>query len=256
MTESQARNIALLFVKFQTLWREKWTRDITSEAYEAELKETWVSALRGLSGRQIETAIDECRKNYSWPVTPADFRCLAIGAPNHTAAWQAVLKNDFSNPYVKFAYDKVGSWDIKHRDEKTARQKFMSDYSECTKNNQLQESIFKAISSSEKDEPLSLGSGDGFNATQELTESNRAISDVLRKLYCQDLEEPIKKDELTVQNLNSKEIFDCSDEETKKKYLLSLSLADANKLSKEDNLIWWQLDGERRSHQEFLRMRK
>jgi|SRR5882724_3116171 len=242
MTEQQSKNISLLFMKFQVLWRDKWTRDISSIEFENELKETWISALKGLTGQQIETALDMCRKSFSWPVTPPEFRCLAIGAVTPCEAWQAVRANDLTNPYVFHAAQKVGSWTLKHSSEQEARKQFLATYLNCTKNEQLRESSFKAIRSSPEINPLSLIIRGDYNATEDSSGSNRAIPEAYKEQHSHDKSEISKLEEDAVQKKNN--------EELRRIRLLSIPVYELNTLSKEDQIDWLMYDSQKRWNSE------
>lgn len=157
-----------LFLRLHGVFGEKWARNFgNDEKVLIDAKESWSVALGDMSGEEIAMAIEYCDLNLEWPPTPAQFRRFGKKIISEEDALQAAIRRDLTNPIVRYAFEKIGSWDFSHDADKILRSKFNQAYEEVIRLNidQSYYGDFKAVSRPEKKVALSLGYDTQENAT-------------------------------------------------------------------------------------------
>lgn len=121
----------LLYLRFTSLYGEKFTRNYPSDQLVELWWEDWSEGLAGIKPESIKDAIQHCRTNLEWPPSLAEFRRIceqSSGVPSVSEAMDMAIRRDFSHPIVSIAYDKVGSWAMKNDKQEVLRTKFQEAY--------------------------------------------------------------------------------------------------------------------------------
>lgn len=129
--------IQRLFVRFSVIWGNKWTAQVSDDDYFQVAVEEWGTALYGIEGDSIASALDQCKMTLEWPPSIAQFISFCEkeeNIPSWEDALQLAIRNDFCHPTIKLAYDSVGSWDMSHDTEKVLTKKFKSAFNEAKRN--------------------------------------------------------------------------------------------------------------------------
>lgn len=185
------------------IWGSKWKAEAPSTEQEAMKRKEWLEGINHLTHDQVRLGLQKCRTTLEWPVSIAEFISLCIDTPLPTIAYQNALNKKFDSPLVKKAFDMAGgSWALKT--DPQFRKKFMDCYSDCIKNEQINNLSFKALSSSDKLESVSLPYDDSLKST----ESKYDASNEKKKLEKERKVRLLAINEIDAQNLNRDDQID------------------------------------------------
>ena len=123
-----------LYMRFATIYGEKFTRSHPTPEFVEMWWEDWAESLGATSPHHIKTALDYCRENLEWPPSLAEFRRLcetASGVPDVSEALRLAIRKEFNHPVIAKAWDKVGSWSMSHDKESEVKKKFEAAYNEA-----------------------------------------------------------------------------------------------------------------------------
>lgn len=123
-----------LYLRFSSLWGEKFTRHCPSDEFIEIWWQDWEQGLSGISGNHIKEALDYCRLNLDWPPSLAEFRRLCekvSGIPSLQECLTLAIRRDFTHPIIAMAFDKIGSWAMKNDKEEVLRDKFKDAYNQA-----------------------------------------------------------------------------------------------------------------------------
>jgi hypothetical protein len=124
----------LLFLRFTTLYGEKFARHYVSDEMVRMWWEDWAEGLAGVSAESIKIALMRCRTELEWPPSLAEFRRFcdeASGVPTLDEALAKAIRKDFTHPIISIAYQNVGNWDMSHDKDDVLRPKFARAYQEA-----------------------------------------------------------------------------------------------------------------------------
>ncbi len=63
-------------MRFQAIWGEKWTKNLTKEIAPIALAE-WSDGLRGFNQEELNYALEMAKNTLEWPPSIAEFRAMA-----------------------------------------------------------------------------------------------------------------------------------------------------------------------------------
>ncbi len=154
-------------MRLRTIYLDRWIKQFDSDELYENAKKEWASALGGMSGDEIRSALEKCKKYVDWPPSPSEFRKLGKNIISEEDALQAAVRRDFRNPIVSYAFKKIGAWDFSHDTDAVLRPKFKKAYQEAISANLEQDDSLRleANSGPKKVEALSLGYGGKDKAT-------------------------------------------------------------------------------------------
>lgn len=123
-----------LYYRFASIYGDKFVKPYHNEKFLAVWCEEWMEGLAGIKPLIIKEAIGHIRLNLCWPPSIAEFRLICdqlSGVPSVEVALQEAHRQNFSHPVIAIAYEKVGSWALRHDKEDVIRQKFEKAYREA-----------------------------------------------------------------------------------------------------------------------------
>lgn len=145
LMEKQAVNIGkLLYMRFTVTYGDRFTHNHPTDEFVNCWIEEWNEGLADIEHMHIKDALQHCRLTFEWPPTLAEFRKIceqSAGIPTAEQAMQAAIRRDFYHPIIKLAYDKIGSWDMRHDTQAALLKKFKTAHQEALKtfrNTQIQ----------------------------------------------------------------------------------------------------------------------
>ena len=122
-----------LYIRFATLYGEKFTKNHVNDEYVKIWWQDWAEGLLGIDVTHVKNAVDYCKLNLEWPPSLAEFIKIcekSSGMPTYYEAMQAAIRRDFYHPIIKILFDRIGSWDIQHDNEEVLLRKFKQLHSE------------------------------------------------------------------------------------------------------------------------------
>lgn len=126
--------VKLLYLRFTTLYGERFTRNYPTDELIRLWWEDWAEGLSGIHPMHIKQALSYCRMNVDWPPSLSEFRRYcerASGLPSIDETFTLAIRREFNHPIVKMVFDKVGSWAMSHDSESVLRKKIKEVYSQC-----------------------------------------------------------------------------------------------------------------------------
>lgn len=107
--------IEMLYLRFAMIWGDRFTAKHTPAFIEMWYEE-WLDGLIGIDPNCFRDALKYCKENLEWSPSIAEFIRIcdrSLNIPGPRECMEMAIREDFSHPFVKAIYDKVGSWDMK-----------------------------------------------------------------------------------------------------------------------------------------------
>lgn len=124
----------LLYLRFTSLYGERFTKSHSSDQLVQMWWEDWADGLSGIAPDCIKDALNHCKLNVDWPPSLSEFRKICekfSGYPSADDAFYLAIRRDFNHPITKLAYDKVGSWAMKNDKQSELKPKFTAAYQDA-----------------------------------------------------------------------------------------------------------------------------
>lgn len=125
--------IKTLFLRFSTIFGEKFYKFYQSDEMFDMWCQDWLEGLAGVQPEHIKLALEHCKLNLQWSPSIAEFRNICdryAGIPSINEVIALAIRGDFTHPLVQVIYDKVGSWDMKHMNERDLLKRVSEIYRE------------------------------------------------------------------------------------------------------------------------------
>lgn len=219
----------LLYVRFCTIYAHKFVQAHHDENFIDIWCGDWMEGLKGISFANIKEALQKCAQSYEWPPSLAEFRKLCLrsdGIPSLNASFLLAVERKFEHPVISAAFQKVGSWAFKNDRDEILRRKFKEAYIEAVEEYSENPEKLKLLSDSfcsTFSDYAPLPSPPPEISQLKRIDTTQNIKEILNKKYFCDGEPKFTK--------NFDPTLRDEEEENRKKYLLSLSDAEANSLS-------------------------
>lgn len=113
--------VKIIYARFTIIWGERHTARFIDEKYIQIWIADWCDGLNGIDVLTIKNAIDQCKINLEWPPTLAEFLKIceqSLNIPGPEECIKLAIRREFNHPMVKLIFDKIGSWDLSHSNER------------------------------------------------------------------------------------------------------------------------------------------
>lgn len=123
-----------LYLRFCTIYGDKFTKPYHDADFKSIWYQEWAEGLSEVDVYLIKDCLDYCRNSLEWPPSIAEFRNICekkSGFPSSEEALALAIRREFKHPLVKLAYEKVGSWAMKHNKQLELQSKFKAAYQDA-----------------------------------------------------------------------------------------------------------------------------
>lgn len=120
-----------LYLRFCVIYGDKFSKPYHDDDFKSLWYSEWSSGLDGIDVSLIKGCLENCKSTLEWPPSIAEFRKIceqSSGLPSYQDALSLAIRQEFSHPVVKMAYDKVGSWVMRNSKEVDLNSKFKTAY--------------------------------------------------------------------------------------------------------------------------------
>jgi len=124
----------MLYTRFCTIYGDKFAKDYHSDDFIKIWVEDWSEGLSFIDHDHIKSAITHCKLKREWPPSLPEFISLcekASGMPSFEESFKSAIREDFSHPVTKLAYNAIGSWDMKRDTQEVLLKKFKVAYEDA-----------------------------------------------------------------------------------------------------------------------------